>query len=66
MLTDRRGTDRLSGGPGNDRIDARDLYPADRRGRDRLSCGAGRDTVLVDRRDQIARDCENVSRRRLP
>lgn len=65
VLTDRRGTDRLSGGLGIDRIDARDRSPADRRARDRISCGAGRDTVLVDRRDRVARDCENVRRRSL-
>lgn len=48
------GVDRYSGGAGNDVIDARDRTNAER-----ISCGAGRDTVTADRRDVIARDCEN-------
>ena len=51
------GRDRLNGGPGNDRIDARG------NGVDTITCGPGRDTVIADRSDRIARDCENV---RLP
>ena len=51
------GRDRLNGGPGNDRIDARG------NGIDTITCGPGRDTVIADRSDRIARDCENV---RLP
>ncbi|MDX6720006.1 MAG: hypothetical protein QOJ63_2260 [Solirubrobacteraceae bacterium] len=62
-LTDRRGIDRFSGGAANDRIDARDLMPVDRRGRDRISCGPGVDSVLADRRDIVARDCEKVVKR---
>jgi hypothetical protein len=46
------GNDRLFGGPGNDRLNARDGQS------DRVSCGAGRDTVIRDRLDVIARDCE--------
>jgi hypothetical protein len=42
---------------GNDRIDVRgDSFS------DRVTCGAGRDTVLADRRDRVARDCEKVTR----
>ena len=51
------GRDRLSGGSGADRIDARDGR------RDRIACGSGRDTVIADRADRIARDCERVRRR---
>ena len=51
------GNDRLNGGPGNDRIAARG------NGIDTITCGPGRDTVIADRSDRIARDCENV---RLP
>ena len=51
------GRDRLNGGPGNDRIEARG------NGVDTITCGPGRDTVIADRSDRIARDCENV---RLP
>ena len=51
------GRDRLNGGPGNDRIEARG------NGVDAITCGPGRDTVIADRSDRIARDCENV---RLP
>ena len=31
--------------------------------RDVVQCGSERDTVLADRRDVVARDCERVSRR---
>ena len=51
------GRDFLDGGPGNDQIDARDGA------RDTVRCGAGRDTVLADRTDTVARDCEIVRRR---
>ena len=51
------GTDRLSGGSGRDVIGARDGR------RDRIACGRGRDTVVADRRDRVARDCERVRRR---
>ncbi len=51
------GHDSLSGNSGNDRIDARDGQS------DRIRCGAGRDTVIADRIDRPASDCERVSRR---
>ncbi|CAA9584883.1 MAG: Alkaline phosphatase, partial [uncultured Thermomicrobiales bacterium] len=51
------GGDRISGNSGNDRITSRDSS------RDRVNCGSGRDSVLADRRDIVARNCERVSRR---
>jgi Ca2+-binding RTX toxin-like protein len=51
------GSDVLLGGAGNDTIEARDGR------RDVVRCGAGRDTVVADRIDSVARDCERVRRR---
>ena len=51
------GRDRISGGAGRDRIDVRDG-----RGGDRIACGLGRDSVVADRGDRVARDCERVRR----
>jgi hypothetical protein len=48
------GKDRISGGRGNDRIVGRDGK------RDAIACGAGRDTLVADRRDRIAGNCERV------
>ena len=67
--------DRISGDAGNDRIDggsANDVLKGNsgsdriigRSGRDRISCGGGRDTVIADRSDRVARDCERVVRRK--
>lgn len=51
------GRNRLAGGGGDDRIFARN-------GRvDVIACGPGHDTVVADRADRVARDCERVSRR---
>jgi hypothetical protein len=51
------GRDTVLGGDGNDTI-------AVRRGAvDRVRCGGGNDTVRAGRRDRVAADCENVSRR---
>jgi Ca2+-binding RTX toxin-like protein len=50
------GTDVLSGRAGNDSIRIRDGV------RDRVTCGSGRDRVSADRSDNVARDCEVVSR----
>ena len=47
----------LDGGPGADTVLARD------RRRDVIRCGAERDTVTADRSDQVAGDCERLSRR---
>lgn len=56
-IAGRGGEDDLFGGSGNDVLLARD-------GRvDRLDCGPGRDRVVADRRDQVARNCERISRR---
>jgi RTX calcium-binding nonapeptide repeat (4 copies)/WD40-like Beta Propeller Repeat len=51
-------SDRIFGLEGNDTIDVRGG------GRDVVNCGPGRDTVLADRRDVIARNCERVRRSR--
>ena len=62
-LSDSSGRDNFLGGPGNDTIDARDANRFGRSLPDSVRCGPGRDTVLVDRRDRVARDCERVRRR---
>jgi TolB protein len=74
-LCGRRGSDTLVGGDGNDRLRGgsgadvliggrgRDVVIAWDRFRDRVSCGPGHDSVVVDRRDRVAGDCERVSRR---
>jgi hypothetical protein len=48
----------VSGGPGNDRINAANGQ------RDRIRCGRGSDRVRADRQDRVAGDCEVVSRLR--
>ena len=50
------GRDVLDGGTGKDRIEARD------KARDVIRCGPGRDTVIADRVDSVARNCEVVRR----
>jgi hypothetical protein len=47
----------LDAGTGNDRIAARDGT------RDTIRCGPGRDTVVADRKDVVAWNCERVRRR---
>jgi len=56
-LNGNSASDRINGNSGNDRIGARD------RKRDRINCGPGRDTVIADRIDRVARNCERVRRR---
>ena len=51
------GPDLLDAGPGSDRIEARDAR------RDTIRCGTGRDTVIADKADAVARDCEVVRRK---
>ena len=51
------GADRIKGNSGNDRITSLDNQ------RDRVNCGSGRDSVLADRKDIVARNCERVRRR---
>lgn len=55
-ITGGAGFDELIGGTGADTIDARDGYG------DRVSCGPGTDKVTADQLDQVAADCENVTR----
>jgi dipeptidyl aminopeptidase/acylaminoacyl peptidase len=61
------GDDEIAPGPGADDVDAgsgNDVVQATRDGtRDLIRCGPGRDTVVADRRDRMARDCERVIRR---
>lgn len=69
LLNGGAGADRLVGGPGIDRHlggpGADTINALDARGvRDIVSCGAGRDTVIANRADRVARDCERVIRRR--
>jgi hypothetical protein len=54
LLDGGPGNDVLDGGPGNDRL-------VGGPGRDVLRCGPGRDTVVADRTDTIAADCEIVT-----
>src|SRR6186997_156284 len=57
LLDGGPGRDRLSGGAGNDRLaSSGDAWI------DAVSCGAGRDLVLSGLKDQVAADCEVVSR----
>jgi Ca2+-binding RTX toxin-like protein len=55
-ITGGPGFDQLNGGIGADTIDARDGYG------DRIKCSDGTDTVKADQLDQVASDCENVTR----
>jgi Tol biopolymer transport system component len=48
------GSDTVYGEAGRDRIEVRDGR------RDRVFCGPDKDVVIGDRRDRIARDCEQV------
>jgi Tol biopolymer transport system component len=52
------GRDDLYGSAGEDLLLTRD------RDRDHVVCGPGRDRVVADRRDDVFRDCERVSRPR--
>jgi hypothetical protein len=54
------GPDVLLGGAGNDRLQSRDGHP------DTVWCGGGRDMVTADRRDAVARECEQVKLPRPP
>ena len=46
----------INGGAGSDTLNARDGYA------DRVNCSAGTDAVKADQLDQVASDCENVTR----
>jgi dipeptidyl aminopeptidase/acylaminoacyl peptidase len=58
------GNDRISGGRGSDHISAGkgdDFVESMADGRrDVISCGGGRDTVVAERLDRIAPDCERI------
>lgn len=56
-LNGGKGKDRMVAGAGNDTISARDGQ------RDVIRCGTGTDTVVADKRDKIAKDCERRKRR---
>ncbi|MBJ7331263.1 MAG: hypothetical protein JHC95_15325 [Solirubrobacteraceae bacterium] len=59
------GGDILNGGPGADTIiggNGRDVIRARDGVADRITCGAKRDRVTADAIDDVARDCESVSR----
>ena len=55
-ITGGGGSDTLNGGGAADTIDARDGYA------DRVSCAGGNDNVKADQLDQVASDCETVTR----
>jgi hypothetical protein len=60
------GNDRLVGGAGRDLLDAglgSDTIVANDKAKDTIRCGPGRDSVVADRADIVARDCETVRRR---
>ena len=65
-LTGSTGNDRLTGGPGKNRYSGgtgNDKIRARNKRVDTIACGKGVDAVTADRRDKIAKDCENVTRR---
>ncbi len=65
VLSGGTGPDGLDGGPGQDRFDggpSDDILLARDHTRDRIVCGHGHDLVLADKRDVVARDCEQVRR----
>lgn len=60
------GNDVLDGGPGRDLMlgDAgSDTMRSRDSARDVVRCGSGKDSVIADRRDAVAKDCEKVSRK---
>jgi hemolysin type calcium-binding protein len=68
-LTGNKGADQINGGPGNDLIKARG--DGKKSGPDTITCGEDpveeystpdNDTVLADKNDVVADDCENVDR----
>jgi hypothetical protein len=66
LICGRQGDDRIRPHEGKDVVRAgrgADVVFAVDGKVDRISCGAGRDTVLADRRDHVARDCERIRRR---
>ena len=68
-LNGGRGNDRVIAGPGGDRLigmlggGGPDVIKARDGQRDMIKCGPGQDTVLADKSDRVAKDCEKVRRR---
>lgn len=66
MIAGGPGTDGLTPGDGEDRVDGgsgRDSITVSGDGRvDRVQCGPGKDVVYADPVDRVARDCETVRR----
>ncbi len=60
LLTGNGGADAINGGAGDDTIQAVDGAT------DAITCGDGTDTVTADPYDNVAADCENVTRAALP
>ena len=56
LLVGGAGRDLLEGAAGNDRLLARDEE------RDLVRCGSGHDQAVVDKKDQVASNCESVQR----
>ncbi|MGH3065593.1 MAG: metallophosphoesterase [Gaiellaceae bacterium] len=56
LLVGGPGRDLLEGAAGNDRLLARDDE------RDLVRCGSGQDRAVVDKKDQVAANCESVER----
>ncbi len=56
LLVGGAGSDLLEGAAGNDRLIARDDE------RDIVRCGSGQDQAVVDKKDQVASNCESVDR----
>ena len=66
-IVGRNVADSITGTPGADEIEGRggaDRIRVNGGGVDTVDCGPGRDTVVKDRRDRAARDCERVVNRR--
>lgn len=66
-IVGRNVADRITGTPGSDVVEARggaDRIQVNGGGIDAVDCGPGRDTVVKDRRDTAAKDCERVVNRR--
>ncbi|MEZ5118759.1 MAG: choice-of-anchor Q domain-containing protein [Candidatus Nanopelagicales bacterium] len=74
-LNGGRGNDRVIAGPGSDRLiggkgrdimlggGGPDVIKARDGQRDVIKCGSGQDTVLADKSDRVAKDCEKVRRK---
>jgi hypothetical protein len=60
------GNDRLNGGPGKDKVyggAGNDTILAADGTKDVVDCGPGRDTLIADKSDAVAKNCELVHRR---